>query len=153
MSYICRSFICLTSFITNFHLFIHSAFMLVLYNQQRNIFVRVHSVVTSLYTLYRLLFFKFTETSRQVNVLSFINMSLLVLLEPHSWGSQSSLIGIPCYHYGDELIVYLYKMTYKDLKASLRNKGSLDVYFYGPREEKPYFRPNYIVQASELSCQ
>jgi len=44
-------------------------------------------------------------------------------------------------------------MTCKDLKASLRNVERLDMCFYGPREEKPYFHPNYTVQASELSCQ
>ena len=39
-------------------------------------------------------------------------------------------------------------MTCKDLKASLRNVERLDVCFYGPREEKSYFRPNYTAQAS-----
>ena len=37
-------------------------------------------------------------------------------------------------------------MTYKDLKVSLRNEERLDVYFYGPREEKSYFCPNYTVK-------
>jgi len=64
-------------------------------------------VVASLYTLGRPPMFKFTETSRQLNMLSCINMPLLVLLEQYSLGIQSSLIGIPCYYYGDELIVYL----------------------------------------------
>jgi len=44
-------------------------------------------------------------------------------------------------------------MTSKDLKVSLRNEERLDMYFYGSREEKPYFRPNYTVQASKLLCQ
>jgi len=44
-------------------------------------------------------------------------------------------------------------MTYKDLKASLRNVERLEVCFYRSRDEKLYFCPNYIVQASELSCQ
>jgi len=78
-------------------------------------------------------------------VLSFISMPLLVLLELYSLSIQSSLIVIHCYHYGDELIVYLLKMTCKDLKASLRNKERLDVCFYGSREEKPYFRSNYTM--------
>jgi len=80
-------------------------------------------------------------------------LPLLVLLETYSLGIQSSLIGRPCCHYDDELIVYLWKMTCKDLKASLRNVERLDACFDGPREEKSYFCPNYTVQASELSCQ
>jgi len=44
-------------------------------------------------------------------------------------------------------------MIGKDLKASLRDEDWLNVPFYGPREEKPYLSPNYIAQASELSCQ
>jgi len=44
-------------------------------------------------------------------------------------------------------------MTYKDLKASLRNEERLEVGFYGPREENPYFHTNYTVRASELSYQ
>ena len=44
-------------------------------------------------------------------------------------------------------------MTCKDPKASLGNEERLDVYFYGPREEKPYFSPNYTVQASKLLYQ
>jgi len=44
-------------------------------------------------------------------------------------------------------------MNCKDFKVSLRNEERLDVCFYGLREEKPYFRHNYTVQASELSCQ
>jgi len=64
-------------------------------------------VVTSLYILDYPLSFQFTETGKQLNVLSFINMPQSVLLEPYSLRIQFSLIGIPCYHYGDELIVYL----------------------------------------------
>ena len=47
--------------------------------------------------------FKFTETSRQLNVLSFINVPLLALSEPYPFGIQSNFIGRPCYHYWDEL--------------------------------------------------
>jgi len=43
-------------------------------------------------------------------------------------------------------------MACKDLKLSLRNEERLDMCFYGLREEKSYFRPNYTVHASELSC-
>ena len=58
-------------------------------------------MVASLSTLDCPLSFKFTETSKQLNVLC------IVLLETYSLGIESSLIDIPCYHYGDELIVYL----------------------------------------------
>ena len=39
-------------------------------------------------------------------------------------------------------------MTCKDLKVALRNEVRVDVFFYGSREGKPYFPPNYTVQAS-----
>jgi len=44
-------------------------------------------------------------------------------------------------------------MICKDLKASLRNEERLDVFFYELRKEKPYFCPNYTLQASELLYQ
>jgi len=44
-------------------------------------------------------------------------------------------------------------MAYKDHKVRLRNEERLDVCFYGPREEKPYFHPDYTVQANKLSFQ
>ena len=78
-------------------------------------------------------------------MLSFVNMPLLVLLEPYSLGIQSSLISGHCYHYGDELIVYLWNMTCKDLKVSLRNEERKEVCFYGQMEEKSYFCRNYTV--------
>ena len=76
-------------------------------------------------------------------------MPLLLLLEPYSLGIQSSLIGKPCYHYWDELTACLKKISCKDLKVRLKNEERPDVCSYGSREEKPYYRPNYIVQASE----
>ena len=77
----------------------------------------------------------------KVIVLSFINISLLLLVEPYIPKDLSQFdlsnfditLGMNLLHTSEA------KINYKDLKVILNNDKGREVCFYGQREERSYF--------------